>query len=140
METWVVFALLAAVFAAAVAVLGKIGVASLDPTVATAVRSAVMTVFLLGATVALGKIPAFREVGSRPLVFVALSGVAGALSWLCYFWALKLGPASGVAAIDRSSVVLVLLLAALFLSEPLNWRSGMGAVLMTLGAVLVAWR
>ena len=140
MEMWVVFALLAAVFAAAVAVLGKIGVAGVDPTVATAVRSAVMTVFLLGSTVALGKISAFREVGSRPLVFVALSGVAGALSWLFYFWALKLGPASGVAAIDRSSVVLVLVLAALFLSEPLNWRSGMGAVLVTLGAVLMAWR
>lgn len=140
METWVVFALLAAVFAAAVAVLGKIGLAGVDPTVATAARSAVMTVFLVGAAVALGKFAAFREVGGRPLAFVALSGVAGALSWLFYFWALKFGPASAVAAIDRSSVVLVLILAAIFLGEPLNWRSGIGAVLVTIGAVLMAWR
>jgi transporter family protein len=69
-----------------------------------------------------------------------LSGIAGALSWLFYFWALQSGPASAVAAIDRSSVVLVLIMAALFLAERWSWRTAMGAVLVTSGAMLISIR
>ena len=138
MDTWVVYALLAALFAAAVAIFGKLGVAGVDPTAATAVRSVVMTVFLCGATVALGKAPLLRHVSGRALGFVVLSGVAGALSWMFYFWALRSGPAVGVAALDRLSVVLVLILAALFLAEPWSWRTAAGALLVTAGAAVIS--
>ena len=138
MDTWVVYAFLAALFAAAVAVFGKIGVTGIDPTAATAVRSVVMTIFLAGATVALGKVSLLRQVSGRELLYVVLSGVAGALSWLFYFWALRSGPATGVAAIDRLSVVLVLILAAVFLQEPWSWRTATGALLVTAGAVLIS--
>lgn len=138
MGTWVLYAFLAALFAAAVAIFGKIGVAGVDPTAATAVRSVVMTVFLASATVALGKVSLLRQVSGRALGYVVLSGAAGALSWLFYFWALRYGPASGVAAIDRLSVVLVLVLAAVFLAEPWSWRTATGALLVTAGAVLIS--
>lgn len=140
MYTWVIYAFLAAVYASAVAIFGKLGVVGVDPTAATAVRSLVMTLFLAGATVALGTGPLLRQVSGRTLFYVVLSGVAGALSWLFYFCALKYDPASAVAAIDRSSVVLVLILAVVFLAEPWSWRSAMGAVLVTAGAVLMSWR
>lgn len=140
MDTWVVYAFLAAVCAASVAIFGKLGVAGVDPTAATAVRSLVMTLFLAGATTALGKGPLLRQVSGRTLIYVVLSGVAGALSWLFYFWALKYGPASAVAAIDRSSVAIVLILAVVFLGEPVSWRTAGGAVLVSAGALLMAWR
>ena len=131
---------MAALCAAAVAIFGKLGLAGVDPTAATAVRSVVMTVFLAGTTAALGKVLLLRQVSGRALLYVVLSGAAGALSWLFYFWALQSGPASAVAAIDRSSVVLVLILAVVFLAEPWSWRAAMGAGLVTAGAVLISWR
>lgn len=140
MDSWMIYAFLAALSAAAVAIFGKLGLAGVDPTAATAVRSVVMTIFLAGATAALGKAPLLRQVSGRALFYVALSGAAGALSWLFYFWALQSGPASAVAAIDRSSVVLVLILAVVFLAEPWSWRTAMGAVLVTAGAILISWR
>jgi transporter family protein len=140
MEPWMVYAFLAALFAAAVAILGKLGVEGVDPTAATAVRSVVMTVFLAGVTIVLGKTTLLRQVSGRVLLYVVLSGVAGAMSWLFYFWALKSGPASAVAAIDRSSVVLVLILAVVFLGEPWSWRTATGAVLVTAGAMLISIR
>jgi transporter family protein len=140
MEPWMVYAFLAALFAAAVAILGKLGVEGVDPTAATAVRSVVMTVFLAGVTIVLGKTTLLRQVSGRVLLYVVLSGVAGALSWLFYFWALKSGPASAVAAIDRSSVVLVLLMAVLFLAEPWSWRTAAGAILVATGAMLISIR
>jgi transporter family protein len=126
--------------AAAVAIFGKLGVAGVDPTAATAIRSVVMTAFLAGVIVVLGKGPLLRQVSGRVLFYVVISGVAGALSWLFYFWALQSGPASAVAAIDRSSVVLVLILAALFLAEPWSWRTAAGAILVATGAMLISIR
>jgi len=71
-------------------------------------------------------------------VFIIFSGIAGALSWLFYFFALRQGPASGVAALDRLSVVFVLILALLFLGEHLTWKTGLGAFLVTLGAIFMS--
>lgn len=135
--SWIIFALAAAVFAALVAIFGKIGIKNVDSTLATAVRAVVMAAFLTLTSLALGKSKLLSAINSRALIFIILSGIAGALSWLAYFFALKTGPASAVAALDRLNVVFVLILAILFLGEGLSWKSGIGAVLITLGAVLM---
>jgi transporter family protein len=134
---WVTYALLAALFAALVAVLGKVGVKNVDTTVATAIRATVMMVVLVTAAIALGKAKGVTSIDRRSLGFIVLSGVAGAASWLFYFVALKHGPSAGVAALDRLSVVLVFVLAILFLGDSFTWRGAAGAVLVVVGAILL---
>ncbi|MFA5134439.1 MAG: EamA family transporter [Patescibacteria group bacterium] len=138
--SWIIFALLAAVFAALVAIFGKIGIAGIDTTLATAVRSVIMAGFLVITALVLGKATLLPTINGRALLYIALSGIAGALSWLFYFFALKNGPASGVAALDRTSVVFVLLLAILFLGERLTWKTGIGASFVGIGAILMAMK
>lgn len=138
MNLWVIFALLSAVFAALVAIFGKIGIKDVDSTLATTIRAVVMGVFFIVASLSLNKLPLLSKIPSRALWFIVLSGLAGAFSWLFYFYALRFGPASGVAALDRLSVAFVLVLAVLFLGEKLTWYSGIGALLMTLGAILMS--
>lgn len=134
---WIIYALLSAVFAAAVAILGKIGLKNVDSTLATTIRAVVMAIFLLGAAALLQKFSLIKTVGNQTLTFIIFSGVAGALSWLFYFLALKHGPATGVAALDRLSVVFVVLLAAVFLGEALTLKSVTGLVFLVIGALLL---
>lgn len=138
MPTWIFYALLSAISAAGVAIFGKIGLKGIDTTLATTVRSLVMATFLVVVSGVLGKWSGFAAIESRTFSFIALSGVAGALSWLFYFFALKNGPATGVAAIDRLSVVFVVILAALFLAEKLTWKTVTGSLLITAGAILMS--
>ena len=137
---WIAYALISALFAGAVAILGKIGLKDVDTTLATAIRATVMAVFLLIATTALQKFSLIQTIGSRALTFIVFSGIAGALSWLFYFLALKYGPASGVSALDRLSVVFVVILAALFLGEALTAKSVIGLVLIVGGALLLVFK
>ncbi len=134
---WIIFAILSAISAAFVAVFGKIGITNVDTTLATTVRAVVMAGFLVLVSLALGKSPLISTITSKPLLFIVLSGIAGALSWLFYFFALKTGPASAVAALDRLSVVFVLIFAIMFLGEQLTWKSGLGAFFITVGAILM---
>ncbi len=134
---WTIFALLSAVFAALVAVLGKIGLKDVDSTLATSIRSVVMAVFLVTVALSLGKFSSLHTITNKALLFIVLSGIAGALSWLFYFFALKVGPASGVSAVDRTSTVFVLILAVLFLAESVTWLKVLGALSITLGAILM---
>ena len=140
MASWILFALLAAVFAALVAIFGKIGIQNVDSTLATTVRSVIMAGFLTITALALGKAKLLSTIDNKALLFITLSGIAGALSWLAYFVALRTGPASAVAALDRLSVVFVLLFAVLFLSEQFTWKTGLGAALITAGAILMTLR
>ena len=137
--TWIFFALLSALFASLVAIFGKIGLTHLDTTLATTVRAVVMASFLLVVALFLGKIniASLSNMSGKEWMWIILAGVAGALSWLCYFFALKYGDASAVAALDRLSVVFVILLAALFLGETLSWASVLGGLLILGGAILV---
>ena len=137
---WIIYALFSAIFAAAVAILGKIGLKEVDSTLATTIRAVVMAVFLLGAAAVLQKFSLLKTVGNETLTFIIFSGVAGALSWLFYFLALKYGPATGVAALDRLSVVFVVILAAMFLGEALTLKYVSGLVLLVLGALLLVWK
>ncbi|MEK7195074.1 MAG: EamA family transporter [Patescibacteria group bacterium] len=140
MDSWIFFAILSAVFAALVAIFGKIGISGIDSTLATTVRAVIMAAFLVAASLALGKAKLLSSINDKALAFIALSGIAGAMSWLFYFFALKKGPASGVAALDRLSVVFVLIFAVLALGESLTWKSGIGAVLIAAGAILMSLR
>jgi transporter family protein len=134
---WIAYALLAALFAALVAVLGKVGLKEVDATLATAVRAVVMAGFLVTAALVLGKAGRLGEISQRSFLFIVLSGAAGAASWLFYFLALRDGPATGVAALDRLSVVLVFVLAVLFLGEAFTPKAAVGAVLVVAGAILL---
>ena len=122
--TWIGWALLSAVFAAATALLAKVGVAHVDSNLATAMRTSVVVVFAWGIALALGKHGEIRLLDRRTLLFLALSGLATGLSWLCYFRALQLGPASRVAPLDKLSVPLVMVFAWLLLGEKLNGSRG----------------
>ena len=135
--TWIIYALLSAIFAAAVAILAKIGLKGVDSTLATTVRSVVMAVFLVGMALILNKAPLLKTLDSRMLTFIIASGIAGALSWLFYFFALQNGPAGAVSGIDRLSVVFVVILAALFLGEAFTIKTAIGALLIVAGAILL---
>ena len=134
----IVWALLSALFAAATAVLAKVGVAHVDSNLATAVRTTVVVVFALGLALALGKHGELRELDRRTLLFLGLSGLGTGLSWICYFRALQLGLASRVAPVDKLSVVLVMIFAAVFLGEKLTPMAIAGGLLITAGAIVMA--
>ncbi|AYD43419.1 integral membrane protein [Yersinia kristensenii] len=140
MSTWLIYALLSAVSASLVAIFGKIGLQHLDANTATAVRAVVMALFLVGVVVVQGK---FNLVGTvladkKALLFVVLSGVAGALSWLFYFIAIKNGNISQVAPIDKLSVVFAVILAFILFGEKISLIAGLGVALITAGALMVA--
>ena len=137
MQPWIIYSLLSAMFAGLVAIFGKIGLKNIDSTLATTVRSFVMALFLFIVSLTLGKFNLLGTIKNKVLFFIVLSGIAGALSWLFYFFALKTGIASGVAAIDRLSVVFVVIFAILFLGEKLSWQTAIGALLITIGAVIM---
>ena len=137
---WIIFGLLSAGFASLVAIFGKIGLKEVDSTIATTVRSVVMAAFLIITSFAIGKVGLLKTINGKVLTYIILSGVAGALSWLFYFYALKTGPATGVVALDRLSIVFVVVLAAIFLGEGITLKSGIGAALMVGGALLMAWK
>lgn len=137
--TWVGWALLSAVFAAATALLAKVGIAGIDSNLATAIRTTVIVVFTWAIAIGLEKHHGLTQIGRRSWVFLVLSGIATGLSWLCYFRALQMGPASGVAPIDKLSVVLVILGAWIFLGEAMTLMKLGGGLLITAGAVLLAF-
>lgn len=137
-KSWLFWSLLSAVFAAATAVLAKVGVTGVDSNLATAVRTTVVLIFAWGVALATHQGSALATFSSRTWIFLTLSGIATGLSWLCYFRALQLGEASRVAPIDKLSVVFVLVLAAFFLGEPLTWKTALGGGLIAAGAVVLA--
>lgn len=136
--TWAVYATLSAVFAALVAIFGKIGVRGVDSTLATTLRAAIMFAVLTAVVLARGTVAQIGTLDRRALVFIALSGLSGAASWLCYFRALQLGDALRVAPIDRLSGALTLVLAALLLHERAPLSAWLGTAAMVIGAVIVA--
>ncbi len=137
--SWLAWALLSAVFAAATALLAKVGIAGIDSNLATAIRTTVVLVFTWAIAIGLEKHHALGEISRRSWLFLVLSGMATGLSWLCYFRALQLGPASSVAPVDKLSVVLVIVLAWLFLGETLTPMKILGGGLITVGAVVLAF-
>ena len=136
--TWLTWALLSAFFAALTAILAKVGVEGVDANVATAVRTSVVVVFTWLLAYISRQPGSFGKFGGKTWLFLALSGIATGLSWLCYFHALQVGPASRVAPIDKLSVVLVILFSAIFLGEPLTGSKVTGGLLIAAGAIVIA--
>ncbi len=135
--TWQIWALLSACFAALTALLAKVGVRGVDSNLAMAIRSVVILLAAWGLALATHSTGGIKALGSKTWLFLCLSGLATGASWACYFRALQLGPASKVAPIDKLSVPLVVVLAALLLHEPLGWKTALGAALITFGAIVI---
>jgi transporter family protein len=133
---WWIYAGVSAVAAAATAILAKLGVEHVPSTLATAIRTLVVVVFTWALAIALDEHRAIPTLSRSSLVFLALSGVATGISWLAYFRALQLAPASWVAPIDKLSLPLTIVLAALILGETVTWRAALGVSLMAVGALL----
>ena len=137
--TWLLWSLLSAIFAAATALLAKLGVAHVEPNLATAIRTTVVVLFAWLIALALGTHTGIAHIDRRSWAFLVASGFATGLSWICYFRALSLGEASKVAPIDKLSVVFVILLAYPLLGEALNARKLLGGSLIAGGAIILAF-
>lgn len=138
--SWFVWAALSAVFAAATAILAKLGLAGIDPDMATLVRVVVIFGVLASFVLATGKWVDPRAIAPRTWLFLGLSGLATGVSWVCYFRALQIGEASKVAPVDKLSVVLVAMFATLFLGERPLAREWLGIGFVALGVVVLSWR
>jgi transporter family protein len=138
--TWITWALLSALFAGITAILAKVGVENVDTNLATAIRTTVVLVIAWAIAFVAAPSGSLSMPGRRTLLFLALSGVATGLSWLCYFRALQMGEASRVAPVDKLSVVFVIALAAIFLGERITLQVAIGGALIVAGSVVLALR
>ncbi|HTL31377.1 MAG TPA: EamA family transporter [Tepidisphaeraceae bacterium] len=135
-QRWLIYALLSAVCAAFVPIFGKVGMKDINDTLATGVRSIIMTLFLISLCTFTGVWSKLHTITARPLTMIALSGLAGATSWLFYFKALRFGEPTQVAPIDKMSVPFAAILAFLLLRDrptALNWA---GIIIIAIGAYL----
>lgn len=139
-QAWFHWALLSAVFAAATAVLAKVGVDGIDPDFATLIRTAIVLLSLTAFVVATGKFTVPSALTARNWAFLSLSGLATGASWVCYFRALQAGEASKVAPIDKFSLVLVAVFAFMFLHERPSWREWSGIALVCAGVAVLGIR
>ena len=134
---WVLFAFGSAMLAGLTSVLAKCGIKKTDSTVATAIRTIVVLIFSWLMVFVVGSQETISAIGGRTLLFLVLSGLATGASWLCYFKALQLGDVNKVVPIDKSSTVLTILLAAIFLQEGVSLTKGIGVVLIAVGTFLM---
>ena len=136
--SWQVWALLSAVFAALTAIFAKIGVEDINSDLATLIRTVVVLFSLALILFATGQFNQTGPISTKSWIFLVLSGLGTGASWICYFRALKLGPATLVAPIDKLSVVLVALFGVVFLGERPSWNGWLGIALIATGAVVIA--
>lgn len=134
---WVLFAFGSAMLAGLTSVLAKCGIKKTDSTVATAIRTIVVLIFSWLMVFVVGSQETISAIGGRTLLFLVLSGLATGASWLCYIKALQLGDVNKVVPIDKSSTVLTILLAAIFLQEGVSLTKGIGVVLIAVGTFLM---
>jgi len=137
-SNWQVWAVLSAVFAALTAIFAKVGVEDINPDLATLIRTVIVLVTLALILFATGKFSEAGPISGKSWLFLLLSGLGTGASWICYFRALKLGPATLVAPIDKLSVVLVALFGVVFLGERPSLNGWLGIALISTGAVLIA--
>lgn len=134
---WKLYAVLSAVFAALTAILAKIGIKNVSPTLATGIRTIVILLLAWGIVIGSGQLKEIKHLSRSNVTFLVLSGLATGLSWLFYFKALATGPASKVAPIDKLSVALTIGLAFIILKEPLSPQVIIGGLLIVAGSVLL---
>lgn len=134
---WLLFALGSAVFAALTSILAKVGIADVNSNLATAIRTMVVAVMAWGMVFLSHAQHGIGDISRRSWLFLILSGLATGASWLCYYRALQLGDVSKVVPVDKLSVVITLVLAALLLHEPLTLKSVIGMVLLAAGTLVM---
>jgi transporter family protein len=132
---WVIYAILSAVFAALVAILGKIGIKGIDSNLAVAIRTVIIVLFAWGIVLLQGNAGDLFKISRFSYIFIILSAIATGLSWLFYYKALQLGEVSRVAPIDKLSIALTLILAFIILGEKPNLGNVVGGVLVTAGVL-----
>jgi transporter family protein len=138
--TWLGYALISAIAAAATAVLAKLGVDGVSSTLATAIRTVVVAVLAWAIVFGAGELRSVGEISRRTWFYLAMSGVATGVSWLAYFRALQIAPVSMVSPIDKLSLPFTIVLAAFFLREPITWQVLMGVALIVIGAIVTQLR
>src|SRR5512140_1232692 len=138
LSSWQFWAVLSAVFAALTAIFAKVGVEDINSDLATLIRTVIVLISLALILLATGKLSQTGPISTKTWFFLMLSGLGTGASWLCYFRALKLGPATLVAPIDKLSVVLVALFGVVFLGERPSLQGWLGIALIATGAVLIA--
>lgn len=139
--SWLLYAFLAAIAAAVVGVLSKIGIVGIDSTIATTLRGLSIAIFMGGAALLLGKWETLTNASPKAFFFIVLTGIFGGLSWLWGFMALKAGgDVTAVNAIDRLSLVFLLILAVIFLGEHFTWPKFWGVCLIVIGTLLVSFK
>ena len=134
---WAVFALMSAIFAALTSILAKVGMENINSNLATAIRTVVVLVMAWGMVFLTGAQEGIAAISRRTYMFLILSGIATGLSWLCYFRALQMGPASKVIPIDKSSVVFGMILAFIILNETLTLKTAIGGSLIAIGTFVL---
>jgi len=134
---WVLYALLAAFFAALTAILAKIGIENVNANLATAIRTVVVLLMAWGIVFLTGKQGEIANIGQKSWLFLVLSGLATGLSWLFYFKALQIGEASKVVPVDKFSVVISMVLAFVILGEALSVKTIIGGLLITIGTLVL---
>lgn len=134
---WWIYALLAAFFAALTAIFAKIGIKGVDTDLATAIRTVVILILAWGIAFFRGGTNTINTLTKQNILFLVLSGIATGLSWIFYFKALQMGKVSQVAPVDKMSVAFAIILAVIFLGEPLTWRTAVGALLIIGGSLVL---
>jgi bacterial/archaeal transporter family protein len=138
---WVVYALCGALAASLGTIFAKIGLQGVDSNIVTTVRGVFMALIVTVVTLFLSKnitLTALAEIQPKTWLFVFLSALGGAVSWLLFFYALSIGPAQGVTVVDKLSIIITIVLAGLFLQESLTFKTILGSFLILLGTLLVA--
>ena len=136
---WIVYACLSALFAALTSILAKIGLDGISSNVATAIRTIVILFMSWAMVFIAGSGHQVFTISAKNWWFLITSGLATGASWLCYFKALQMGEVSKVVAIDKFSLVLTIVLAALFLSETMSLKAIIGCLLITAGTLVMVW-
>ena len=134
---WALFAFLSAFFAALTSILAKVGINNVNSNLATAIRTVVVVLMAWGMVFITHTQSGISEISKKSWIFLILSGLATGASWLCYYKALQIGKVSKVVPIDKLSVVITLVLAFIFLHEDFTVKSGIGAVLITIGTLIM---
>lgn len=136
-DSWVIYAILSAVFAALTSILAKIGISDINSNLATAIRTIVVLIMAWGIVFMTGAQSGIQDITAKSWIFLVLSGIDTGLSWLFYYKALQLGDASKVVPIDKFSVVISMILAFVILKEDLTFKTVMGGILITAGTFVM---
>ena len=136
-DSWVIYAILSAVFAALTSILAKIGISDINSNLATAIRTIVVLIMAWGIVIMTGAQSGIQDITAKSWIFLVLSGIATGLSWLFYYKALQLGDASKVVPSDKFSVVISMILAFVILKEDLTFKTVMGGILITAGTFVM---